>query len=148
MSAEMFERNIQEHDLDPEALIISAKHYAFEYSKQDKAPPEKSHLTHLIGGIRRFGLWDRPSGYVSHEARLIEQIRALNEQKRKENDELEELQKETAFLEWYQKYMKDPESEEVQAVMKQATEFDLRQIRGKEDKQKWLKTLWVRVTGC
>ena len=90
-------------------------------------------------------MWDKPVGYVSYETRQIEALRIIIEANEKEAEEIEKRQEEAAFSEWYLKYLKEPESEEVQAVMKQATAFDLKQIRDKEDKQKWLKTLWARV---
>jgi len=143
ITPEIFDRNVQEHGFDPEVLIMSAKHYAFEYSQPGKTPPERSHLIHLIGGIRKFGLWDRPSTYISYEKRLSEQIRAFREIHEKEIEELEAEQNENAFVAWYKNFLETPDSEEVKAVMDQASSFDLDNLRKKPDKKEaWLRTIW------
>ncbi len=143
VTSEMFERNIQEHGFDPEVLIMSAKHYAFEYSQPGKTPPEKSHLIHLIGGIRKFGLWTKPNGYVSYEDAEKRRLRAFIAEKRKELEELEALKLEASFFMFYEAYVKTPDSEEVKAVMEQASSFDLDNLRKKPDKKEaWLRTIW------
>ncbi len=143
VTSEMFERNIQEHGFDPEVLILSAKHYAFEYSQPGKTPPEKGHLILLIGGMKKFGLWNRPASYVSYEKRLTEQMRAFREINKKEIEELEAEQNENAFVAWYKNFLETPDSEEVKAVMDQASSFDLDNLRKKPDKKEaWLRTIW------
>ncbi len=143
VTSEMFEKNIQEHGFDPEVLIMSAKHYAFEYSQPGKTPPEKSHLIHLIGGIRKFGLWTKPNGYVSYEDAEKRRLEAFIANKRKELEELEALKLEASFFMFYEAYVKTPDSEEVKAVMDQASSFDLDNLRKKPDKKEaWLRTIW------
>ena len=44
---------------------------------------------------------------------------------------------------FYEAYVKTPDSEEVKAVMEQASSFDLDNLRKKPDKKEaWLRTIW------
>ena len=64
-------------------------------------------------------------------------------EKRKELEELEALKLEASFFMFYEAYVKTPDSEEVKAVMEQASSFDLDNLRKKPDKKEaWLRTIW------
>jgi len=143
VTSDMIQKNIEHHNIDPELFIQSMKYYAFEFSQPGSRQPEKTHLAHLIGGIRQFGMWAKPNGYVSHEDAEKKRLRAFIAEKRKELEELEALKLEASFFMFYEAYVKTPDSEEVRAVMEQASSFDLDNLRKKPDKKEaWLRTIW------
>ena len=144
LTPEMIQKNIEGSGISEELFVQYMKHYAFKAERGDFKDKEiNSHFEYFIGGLKRFSGWTRPNGYISHEEAEKKRLEAFIAEKRKELEELEALKLEAEFLCFYENYIKTPDSEEVKAIMNQATSFDLDNLRRKPDKKEtWLRTIW------
>ena len=147
LTPEMIQKNIEGSGISEELFVQYMKHYAFKAERGDFKDKEiNSHFEYFIGGLKRFSGWTRPNGYISHEEAEKQRLETFIAAKRKELEELEALKLEAEFLCFYENYIKTPDSEEVKAIMSQATSFDLDNLRRKPDKkEKWVRTIWNKA---
>uniref|UniRef100_UPI001E3C2089 hypothetical protein n=1 Tax=Desulforegula conservatrix TaxID=153026 RepID=UPI001E3C2089 len=144
ITSDMIQKNIENSGIAGELFIQSMKYYAFKAERGDfKDKDINSHFEFFMGGLKRFSGWTKPNGYVSHEEAEKKRLEAFIAGKRKELEELEALKLEASFFMFYEAYVKTPDSEEVKAIMEQASSFDLDNLRKKPDKKEaWLRTIW------
>ena len=89
-------------------FIQSMKHYAYEQPKSDKPP-----MAHLIGGIKRNGIWAKKPDYKSHEQKQIEIQNQIASEREQELKQLREVRIAAAKIQIdleFEKFMADQNS--------------------------------------
>ena len=139
--------------VEPEVLIQSMKYYAYEFSKPDAKQPETNHWFYLLGGIKRLGMWMRPSGYESHEERAIrikdEIIKARQDELtklRERNQKAAQLETDLEFENFFTGFSENPTDPNYDDLYKAAIN-DFERGRMKSKNYNTVKTVWLRFKG-
>ena len=126
-----------------ENFIQSMKHYAHEEPASEKAP-----MAHLIGGIKKNGIWAKKPDYKSHEQKQIEIQKQIIAERNKELEQLREIRKAVAKvmadLE-FEKFMADRDAELYQEIFQSLTDFEKKRVAlGKDDA---MRRAWEKKSG-
>ena len=125
-----------------ENFIQSMKHYAHEEPKSDKPP-----MAHMIGGIKRNGIWAKKPDYKSHEEKQAEIQAQIITDRAQELQRLKEIREKTAKIERdleFEKFMADRDAEIYQEIFQSLTDFEKKRVAlGKDEamRRAWEKKL-------
>lgn len=126
-----------------ENFIQSMKHYAHEEPASEKAP-----MAHLIGGVKKNGIWAKKPDYKSHEQKQIEIQKQIIAERNKELEQLREIRKAAAKvmadLE-FEKFMADQDSELYRECFESLSDLEKKRVRIGKDGA--IRRAWERKSG-
>ncbi|WP_027360156.1 hypothetical protein [Desulforegula conservatrix] len=153
ISVEQVTRAISSVVVEPEVLIQSMKYYAFEASKPDAKQPDTNHWFYFLGGVKKNGLWLRPSGYESHEERAIrikdEIIKSRQDELtklRERNLKAAQLERDLEFENFFARFSENPTDPRYDDLYNAAIN-DFERGRMKSKNHNTVKTVWLRLLG-
>lgn len=123
-------------------FIQSMKHYAHEEPASEKAP-----MAHLIGGVKKNGIWAKKPDYKSHEEKQAEIQAQINTDRTQELQRLKEIREKAAKIERdleFEKFMADRDAELYQEIFQSLTDFEKKRVAlGKDEamRRAWEKKL-------
>jgi hypothetical protein len=119
------------------------KHYAHEEPASEKAP-----MAHLIGGVKKNGIWAKKPDYKSHEQKQIEIQKQIIAERNKELEQLREIRKAAAKvmadLE-FEKFMADQDSELYRECFESLSDLEKKRVRIGKDGA--IRRAWEKKSG-
>ena len=123
-------------------FIQSMKHYAHEKPASEKAP-----MAHMIGGIKRYGIWAKKPDYKSHEEKQAEIQAQIITERAQELQRLKEIREKAAKVEKdleFEHFMADRDAGLYQEIFQSLTDFEKKRVAmGKDDamRRAWEKRM-------
>lgn len=150
ISSDQITRAISSVVVEPEVLIQSMKYYAYEASKPDAKQPDTNHWFYFLGGVKKNGLWLRPTGYESHEERAIrikdEIIKTRQDELAKLRDrnlKAAQLETDLEFEHFFARFSENPTDPHYDDLYNAAIN-DFERGRMKSKNYNTVKTVWLR----